>query len=163
MSASWTGEAGKVFRSAAHELLLDRDRVLLSRMKKEITGPICIEQDSKSCSWNEKQFSISVIHIEDFKLCKETKLAQLDYDLLKFPLTMRSWQHGDFFQPMGLKTKKKLSDFFIEQKISLNHKKNIAILENGNGDILWIAGLRISEGYKISPNTKKVFILEQLN
>lgn len=163
LSASWTGEAGKVFRSATHELLLDRDRVLLSRRNKETPGPICIEQDGKSCSWNEKQFSISVIPIEVFKLCTETKLAQLDYDLLKFPLTMRSWQHGDFFQPMGLKTKKKLSDFFIEQKISLNHKKNIAILENGNGDILWIAGLRISEGYKISPNTKKVFILEQLN
>jgi tRNA(Ile)-lysidine synthase len=163
LSTSWTGTIGKVFRSATHELLLDRDRILLGRINKDIPAPIIIEQESKSCYWNEKQFSISIIPIEDFKLCTEPKLAQLDYGLLKFPLIMRSWQHGDFFHPMGLKTKKKLSDFFIEQKISLNHKKNIAILENGNGDIIWIAGLRISEGYKISPNTKKVFILEQLN
>jgi tRNA(Ile)-lysidine synthase len=74
---------------------------------------------------------------------------------------LRSWKNGDYFQPLGLKQKKKLSDLFIDRKISLNHKKDIGILENNNGDILWVAGLRIDERYKISPNTKKVFILEQ--
>jgi tRNA(Ile)-lysidine synthase len=163
LAASWTSQSGKLFRSATHELLLDRDRILLGRINEEIPAPIIIEQESRLCNWNEKQFSIGIIPIEDFKMCTELNFAQLDYDLLKFPLIMRSWQHGDFFRPLGLKTKKKLSDFFIEQKISLNRKKDIPVLENGNGDIVWIAGLRISEGYKISPNTKKVFILEQLN
>ena len=88
-------------------------------------------------------------------------MAQLDYDLLHFPLKLRTWKNGDQFQPLGLKSNKKLSDFFIEQKVRLNHKKDIGILENGNGDILWIAGFRISDCYKISLNTKKVFILEQ--
>jgi tRNA(Ile)-lysidine synthase len=163
LAASWTSQSGKLFRSATHELLLDRDCILLGRINEEIPAPIIIEQESRLCNWNEKQFSIGIIPIEDFKMCTELNFAQLDYDLLKFPLIMRSWQHGDFFRPLGLKTKKKLSDFFIEQKISLNRKKDIPVLENGNGDIVWIAGLRISEGYKISPNTKKVFILEQLN
>ena len=76
-------------------------------------------------------------------------------------MKLRPWKNGDQFQPLGLKSNKKLSDFFIAQKIMLNHKKEIGILENGNGDIVWIVGLRISERYKISPNTKKVFILEQ--
>ncbi|WP_395627259.1 tRNA lysidine(34) synthetase TilS [Daejeonella sp.] len=163
LAVSWTSQSGKLFRSATHELLLNRDRILLGRINEEIPAPIIIEQESRLCNWNEKQFSIGIIPIEDFKMCTELNFAQLDYDLLKFPLIMRSWQHGDFFRPLGLKTKKKLSDFFIEQKISLNRKKDIPVLENGNGDIVWIAGLRISEGYKISPNTKKVFILEQLN
>lgn len=162
LSASWTGEPGKVFRSATHELLLDRGRILLSSIKVNTPKSIQIEYDTKECIWNSQQFSLKQIPIENFTLIKDSSLAQLDLDLLKFPLRMRSWNHGDFFQPLGLKVKKKLSDFFIEQKISLNHKKDIAILENGNGDIVWIAGLRISEAYKISSNTKKVFILEQL-
>lgn len=162
LSASWTGMPGKVFRSTTHELLLDRGRILLSRINNEIPNSISIGHDTIECHWNEKHFLIQVSPIQNFKLFAEPQLAQLDYDLLKFPLIMRSWNHGDFFQPLGLMIQKKLSDFFIEQKISRNHKKDIAILENGNGDIIWIAGLRISEAYKISPNTKKVFILEQL-
>ena len=75
---------------------------------------------------------------------------------------MRSWKKGDDFQPLGLKRKKKLSDFFVDQKILLNHKKDIGILENKNGDIIWVSGLRIDERYKITTNTKKVFIFEQL-
>jgi tRNA(Ile)-lysidine synthase len=60
-----------------------------------------------------------------------------------------------------MKGQKKLSDFFIEQKIPLSQKKHIAILENGNGDIIWIAGKRMDERYKVTENTKKVIILEQ--
>jgi tRNA(Ile)-lysidine synthase len=60
-----------------------------------------------------------------------------------------------------MKGQKKLSDYFIEQKIPLSQKKQIAILENGNGDIIWIAGKRIDERYKVTDNTKKVIIFEQ--
>jgi tRNA(Ile)-lysidine synthase len=162
LSKSWNGNSGKLFRSATHELLLDRGRILLSRIHKNILKAIRIEHHIKEFNWNGRQFIICQSLAEKFELRNQSKLAQLDYDLLEFPLIMRNWQHGDFFYPLGLKTKKKLSDFFIEQKISLNHKDDIAVLENGNGDIIWIAGLRISDHYKISPNTKKVFILEQL-
>ncbi|MBM3401334.1 MAG: tRNA lysidine(34) synthetase TilS, partial [Bacteroidetes bacterium] len=74
----------------------------------------------------------------------------------------RQWKNGDYFLPLGLKKKKKLSDFFVDKKISLNHKQDIGILENKTGEIVWVAGLRIDERYKINSNTKKVFILEQL-
>jgi tRNA(Ile)-lysidine synthase len=162
LSKSWNGESGKVFRSTSHELLIDRGRILLSSIKERSINSLHIDYQTRECIWNTKHFSIRRSDIESFRLNINSTVAQLDNDLLIFPLKMRSWQHGDFFQPLGLKVKKKLSDFFIEQKISLNHKKDIAILENGNGDIIWISGLRISEAYKISPNTKKVFILEQL-
>jgi tRNA(Ile)-lysidine synthase len=162
LAKSWNGESGKVFRSTSHELLIDRGRILLSSIKERSINSIHIDYQTRECIWNKKHFSIMKSDTESFQLNTNSTVAQLDFDLLIFPLKMRSWQHGDFFQPLGLKFKKKLSDFFIEQKISLNHKKDIAILENGNGDIIWISGLRISEAYKISPNTKKVFILEQL-
>lgn len=161
LSKAWEGSPGKVFTSATHQLVLDRDRLILCQIHQSIPEDSSISLESVKCIWNRQKFIISVLSIEEFQLSKDRALAQLDFDRLQFPLKLRTWKNGDQFQPLGLKSKKKLSDFFIEQKIRLNHKKDIGILENGNGDIVWIVGLRISERYKISPNTKKVFILEQ--
>jgi len=161
LTKAWEGSPGKAFRSATHQLILDRDRLILCQIDQSTPEDISIGHESEEYNWNGQKFICRVISIEEFQLSRVETTAQLDYDLLQFPLKLRTWKDGDQFQPLGLKSKKKLSDFFIEQKIRLNHKKDIGILENGNGDILWIAGFRISERYKISLNTKKVFILEQ--
>lgn len=161
LTKAWGGDPGKVFRSVSHQLILDRDCLILCQIHQSTPLDIYISQETTECIWNRQKFSSQVKSIKDFQLSKDGTLAQLDHDLLQFPMKLRPWKNGDQFQPLGLKSNKKLSDFFIAQKIRLNHKKEIGILENGNGDIVWIVGLRISERYKISPNTKKVFILEQ--
>jgi tRNA(Ile)-lysidine synthase len=84
----------------------------------------------------------------------------VDADKLLFPLLVRSWQEGDWFKPLGMKGKKKLSDFFISLKISRFHKKEIPLLVNGNGDIVWVVPHRMDDRYKITDKTKKVAILE---
>ena len=86
--------------------------------------------------------------------------VSVDADLLKFPLTLRAWQEGDHFYPLGMKGRKKLSDFFINQKISLNQKEEVPVLVNGNGEVMWVGGYRPDERYKVSNNTKKVIIFE---
>lgn len=161
LQRSWNAEPGKVFQSVSHQLLLDRNKLILSRIIKTEEEEIQISQENGQYLWRGKTFSSVICPANASKLNKDINLAQLDFDLLQFPLKLRSWKSGDYFQPLGLKGTKKLSDFFIEQKISLNHKKDIGVLENKNGDIIWIAGLRIDERYKISQLTKKVFILEQ--
>lgn len=158
---SWDGRPGKVFSSASYDLNLDRDKVLLVKKTNIIRDQIHIKDTMTSLEWGDKTFKGSSVSSEHFTLRNEASVAQLDFALLKFPLILRGWKDGDHFQPLGLKGKKKLSDFFIEQKIPLSRKKDIAILENGNGDIIWIAGFRIDERYKITANTKKVFIFEQ--
>lgn len=161
LSHSWDGNPGKVFYSAGHQLLVDRGCIILSRIKESGYEEILIKSGTATYNWNKQKYGSKTVPISRFELNTNENIAQLDLDLLSFPLKLRSWKNGDCFQPLGLKQKKKLSDFFIDRKISLNHKKDIGILENNNGDILWVAGLRIDERYKISPNTKKVFILEQ--
>ncbi len=159
---AWDGKPGKVFHSAGYQLHLDRGCIILSRINPDKAEDVLLESTTSNCNWNKQKFRYKIVPITQFELSKAENIAQLDYDLLSFPLKLRSWKNGDYFQPLGLKLKKKLSDFFVDRKISLNHKKDIGILENSNGDILWLAGLRVDERYKISPNTKKVFILEQL-
>lgn len=162
LARAWDGKPGKVFRSAGYQLLVDRDKIILSRINREKADDVLLGSTSSAYIWNQQKFNCKIVPNSQFELNKNENIAQLDYDKLSFPLTLRSWKNGDYFQPLGLKQKKKLSDFFIGRKISLNHKKDIGVLVNSNGDIVWLAGLRVDERYKISPNTKKVFILEQL-
>ena len=58
---------------------------------------------------------------------------------------------------------KKISDFFIDEKVPLPQKDSIPLLVNGNGQIVWVVGLRQDNRFKLTENTKKVAILELLN
>lgn len=158
---SWDGEPGKIFSSGSYDLYLDRNRVILKKKKTASEGRVYIEEQTTSITWDAKTYKASTIMADHYVLRKELSLAQLDFSLLRFPLIFRKWKDGDRFQPLGLAGSKKLSDFFVEQKVPLSRKNEVGILENGNGDIIWIAGFRIDERYKITANTKKVFIFEQ--
>jgi tRNA(Ile)-lysidine synthase len=77
----------------------------------------------------------------------------IDASRLGEQLVLRSWETGDWFIPLGMKAKKKLSDFFIDQKIPRYQKTSIPILES-DGDIVWICGKRLDDRFKISEHTK---------
>jgi tRNA(Ile)-lysidine synthase len=96
---------------------------------------------------------------EGFKIRKESRFACLDFNQLEFPLLIRKWRQGDYFQPLGMTGLKKVSDFFIDEKIPLHEKENTWLLCSGR-KIVWIMGLRIDNRFKITPETKTVFKIE---
>jgi tRNA(Ile)-lysidine synthase len=159
LCASWNGQAGKVFQSATHELLLDRDYMYLSSALSTSPVATTVQPNQTAISWSKQQYTLQDIDITDFVLEKTDQKAQLNADALVYPLILRSWQVGDTYQPLGMQGQKKLSDLFIEHKIPRNQKDNTLVLQNGNGDILWVGGMRIHERYKVDTNTKKVLIL----
>jgi len=83
----------------------------------------------------------------------------VDADKIGDHLVVRSWQDGDWFMPLGMNSRKKLSDFFVDEKISLLQKRRIPILES-NGDIVWICGKRLDERFKVTDRTLSVVRLE---
>jgi tRNA(Ile)-lysidine synthase len=158
---SWNGQSGKVFESPTHTILIDRERLILSKRIVFNWPEIALQQDDKEVSWANKTYFNWTIAASAFQLQRAATIAQLDAERLIFPLIIRTWQAGDYFYPLGMGGKKKLSDFFTELKIPLNHKQNIAILVNGNGDILYVDGYRIDDRYKVNAETKKVYIFEE--
>ncbi len=94
---------------------------------------------------------------EDFKLIKDSPVAQFDMDKIAFPLKLRRWKKGDRFRPLGMKGSKLLSDFFNDLGFSTYQKQKVWIMEDANGLILWVVGYRISDKVKISDSTEVIF------
>jgi tRNA(Ile)-lysidine synthetase-like protein len=96
---------------------------------------------------------------KDFKIETSSQYAYLDTDKIEFPLIIRNWQEGDVFQPLGMKGKKKLSDFFIDNKVDVITKQQTKILAQSN-QIIWVVGYRIDDAFKVTENTKKVLVIK---
>jgi tRNA(Ile)-lysidine synthase len=90
---------------------------------------------------------------------KDGKIEFVCGDRIKWPLTVRNWIEGDWFVPLGSNHHQKLSDFFINQKIEVNEKSEIPIVTDED-NIVWIAGLRIDDRYKVKADCKKIYKLE---
>jgi len=96
---------------------------------------------------------------DTFKIPSDPSVACIDAEKLVFPLVIRKWKAGDYFFPLGMKQKKKLSDYFIDNKYSILDKENILIMES-DGNIVWIIGARIDNRYKITGTTKKTLTIK---
>ena len=99
---------------------------------------------------------ITEIAMENLEIDPSRERAFLDYDKLKFPLKVRHWAAGDWFVPMGMKGKKKVSDLMIDEKIPLNLKSRVLVMESA-GDIIWVLGHRIDDRYKITDRTTRAW------
>jgi len=151
---------GKQFTSATHRLIRDR-KDLIIQSKENLTD----ENTSFSIKKNQRSAEAGNIRLAFSQLPAGTNFsrsvmsASLDLDTLSFPLTIRKWREGDAFQPIGMKGKKKLSDFFIDRKLSIAEKEDTWLLVS-DGEIAWVIGQRIDERFKVTGRTKKIYFAE---
>jgi len=152
--ASLNRESGRKFFSGGYRLVKDREYLLISPQQK--TDQLYyIDED---CSKIQKPIHLSFEKFErtpDFRFSKQLNMVDLDLDQLVFPLILRHWQTGEYFQPLGMKGLKKLSDFFIDEKYSIPEKENAWILASSD-HLIWIVGKRMNDRYKITPKTKRI-------
>lgn len=145
--------------SPSHQLYKDRDSlILLKTGVKEVHRYYLDSPDHHS----SLPFPMDVEVVEKSELKEippDPDIACLDMDLIQFPLTIRRWLHGDYFYPLGMEQMKKLSDFFVDNKVPLPEKDRTWILASGR-KIVWIVGLRIDHRFRITENTKRVLMLK---
>jgi tRNA(Ile)-lysidine synthase len=148
---SLNGQSGKKFLSQTHQLIIDRDHIIIY---PTITywGDILIEEGQPEAILGTNKLAINTV--EDTVPIEASALtARVDADKLRFPLRWRKWKAGDFFYPLGMEHKRKLSDFLIDKKVSVAEKHYVTVLES-DGDIVWVVGHRIDNRFKITPQTR---------
>jgi tRNA(Ile)-lysidine synthase len=152
-------QSGTTFYSSTHRLVLDREDLIIDLLTDHTDQPIVfIHQHDHFVELQRHQIFISSSALPFFE--KTSNKAFVDAVKLIYPLLIRTWQPGDKFNPLGMKTFKKLSDFFIDGKVPLSEKEHIPLLINGNGEVIWVCGLRQDDRYKITAPTKKMVIFE---
>lgn len=135
-------DSGKFIESVTHTILSNRDELIIKEISK-----INIKNTSYKIDigMNNKPIRINISKIPKPLKQKENKIyISKKVDL---PLKIRKWKNGDFFYPIGMTGKKKVSKFFKDQKMSIFDKKNQWLLTSNNDDIIWIVGKRVDRRY----------------
>jgi len=148
---------GKLFFSEKKTLIIDRDFIFIKQKNTHDFQPIIINS-------SEELKTINFLKISEIKTPKvfSPKELIIEQEKLIYPLIIRSKKNGDKFNPFGMKGFKLVSDFIKDIKLNAIEKENCRILENGNGDILWIIGYRTDNRYKINNSSKKLLKLSLL-
>lgn len=169
-------QSGKQVVSKTHRLVKDRNFLLLS---DNVTDPkkeeaIEILESLNSITSDALNLSIEPLSREEFNnenlifadsynntIPKEISdnIIYVDKNTLEFPLTVRKFEKGDYFYPLGMSGKKKLSKYLKDEKISILDKEKTNLLCSKN-EIVWVMGKRLDDRFKITENTTEILKFE---
>lgn len=152
-------QSGKQIFSETHFLLKDREKLILSVRKSSNEEEIYVIKslDDKVNIPLKLRFYKAVNIFETHSNC-----IFVDESKLKFPLTIRKWQEGDYFYPSGMSGKKKLSKYFKDEKYSLLDKENQWLL-GSEDQIVWVVGKRADDRFTSKETTQNIIkiVLEE--
>lgn len=147
--------SGKTFLSATHRLLKNRENLIIGKLPQLEAKSYIIDESTASLNFPLHLTIETISGSEDFVFPKSTHTLCLDKDKISFPLILRRWEKGDWFVPLGMSGKKKLSDYFSDNKFSIIEKESSWILTSDN-KIIWIVGHRPDNRFKVDSDTKKI-------
>lgn len=150
-------QSGKQVFSSTHRLIKDREFLLLCELdvaSEEYSLTVQREDEEVDTPFGKLTFENVTAISEPSK-----NKIYVDADSLKYPLTIRKWEEGDLFYPLGMKGKKKLSKYFKDEKLSLIDKENVWLLIS-DGAVVWVIGRRPDERFKVTENTKTIVKIE---
>ena len=148
-------DSGKYIKSASHIILLNRKWLIISpNTSSTQIKNIIVEEGVNNILFEEGTLQISSAPRPE-KLVGDAFTVHIDSENLSYPLLLRKWKTGDYFYPLGMTKKKKLSRFFIDSKLSLLQKEKCWVLESDK-KIVWVIGYRIDERYKITSNSTQI-------
>lgn len=148
-------QTGKYVKFGDYLYTKDRYKLIISKIKKSLNDNISYAIDLNILNNEHEKIQIEFLDEVNYQELKNTRYAFLDLGKLKSPLILRKWKSSDRFIPFGMKQEKKISDFLTDIKYPAHLRKNVHVLLSGN-KIVWVAGLRIAEPFKVTQETKKI-------
>ncbi|MCZ6775110.1 MAG: tRNA lysidine(34) synthetase TilS [Ignavibacteria bacterium] len=154
LTGSW------VALSKEYVVFRDRENLVMRKTEPATEFKITV-RPNHTYEFDKFRFASQVVEAKNISLNNKKNAEFIDADRIQNgELILRTWSAGDSFVPLGMKTKKKISDFFIDSKIPIYEKHNIPILETKNGEVVWVCGQRIDDRFKVTDETRHVMKLE---
>jgi tRNA(Ile)-lysidine synthase len=164
-----SSESGKYVQSSTHRIIRNRNWLIIALLQTEKQQTIVIEGDGKIVFEGGELVTEQLLNPAGLhklvnpavtgKKSADNNIALIDAKEVRFPLLLRKWKQGDYFYPLGMRKKKKLARFFIDQKLSLADKEKVWVLEMDK-KIIWVVGMRIDDRFKITANTGEALRIE---
>ncbi len=147
---------GKCLFSSTHRLLKNRNWFIITPLQVNTETVVVIQGPVHEAGFSEGKIVFTEkTFLPGQALDPDPLTACVDTNVLVYPMIIRKWKTGDYFYPLGMRKKKKLSRFFIDNKIPQHEKENTWVLESG-GKIIWVIGHRIDDRFKVQTHTKKM-------
>lgn len=150
--------SGKYVLSATHRILKNRQWLIISPSSTAEAATVLIETVDTEIPYAQGILRLRQLPPSRVSEAANT-IAWLDAAQIEFPLLLRKWKPGDYFYPLGMRKKKKVARFLIDNKLSIADKEKIWVLEM-NKKIIWVIGLRIDDRFRMTPQTRQVLKIE---
>jgi tRNA(Ile)-lysidine synthase len=164
----FVASSGKSMQSSSHRVLRNRDWLLIDELNIVGDQLVVIEKGDNLIHFGKSMLRF-VYTARDLNTARDEGLgtgdkgtaqkAYIDLVKISFPLILRPWKAGDYFYPLGMQKKKKVSKFMTDIKMSKFEKEQQWVLESDK-KIIWVVGRRIDDRFKIKPSTNAVFFIE---
>lgn len=142
--------SGKQLFNDQYRIIKSRNELFLIQNNTFVEEEIILEKEK----FDQNNFNLRGI-VSNRSFYDHTEI-EVDTKKLIFPLKLRKKKKGDFFFPLGMKGKKKLSKFFKDEKLAAHQKEQVWLLENGDGKLIWIVGLRMDDRFKLIESTQNI-------
>lgn len=146
-------KTGAEFRSHNYRIVVSRDKFMGEKIETNQKRQILFNLNDPPNGWTVESYPKT----EDWNADPTKNTGEFDFDRLE-QLQIRNWKEGDKFRPLGMNGWKKLSDFFIDEKLSILEKEKVKMLVSRN-DIVWVIGMRLDDRFKVNKDTKTVLRL----
>lgn len=147
-------ESGRLFYSGKHRLVKDRQALYITPLPDTDDHYYYIEEGDMEL-FAPFEITIQQLKAENFRMDRSKDIALIDKEKVEFPLLIRKWKAGDYFQPLGMTGFKKLSDFLIDEKVPLHNKENVWLLCSGQ-QVVWVMGYRLDNRFRITADTRQI-------
>jgi len=159
VAQSLTGPSGREWRSATHQLVIHRGRILVEPLQAPLPA-LVLPEPGVYVYTDAIRFRVQMFDkTADFSIDKSREVALLDASKVAFPLQVRPVQAGDRFHPLGMRGSKLLSDYMTDRKMSLFSKRRQLVVTDARGTIVWVVNERPSELAKVTSSTKQLLKL----
>ena len=147
------GTSGRVFETPDYVLLIDRDQLVLAPRKAPIRSLRIPEEGRYRL---DEGCCIDIKNKENISISRSNNCITIDKAKVKFPLTVRPIENGDFFIPFGMTGRKLVSDYLTDLKCSLFEKQSQLVVTDREGQIIWLVGKRIDNRVRVAEQTKEI-------